>query len=64
MLWENSEEINLKYVLENIQNMRLSNTLIENNKKRKRYQGWSDKDVVEDMIKRFFEAIDEAIIGD
>ncbi len=43
------------------QNLKLSSKVIENNKKRKKYQGWTDEEIITNIIQLFFEAIDEKI---
>jgi hypothetical protein len=43
------------------QNLKLSSKVIENNKKRKKYQGWPDEEIIANIIQLFFEAIDEKI---
>ncbi len=43
------------------QNLKLSTAVIENNKKRKRYQGWPDEEIIANVVQLFFEAIDERI---
>lgn len=41
--------------------LRLSSKVIENNKRKNRYQGYSDEEVVTDIIQLFFEEMDERI---
>lgn len=43
------------------QNLKLSSKVIENNKNRKKYQGWPDEEIIANIIQLFFEAIDEKI---
>ncbi len=60
---ENLEECDRVATWRNLarQNLKLSTTVIDNNKKKERYQGWSDEEIIANVVQLFFEAIDERI---